>query len=120
MRLLHGHFRKHKQSKTYAARRNMLTRCYFPKHRAYKWYGERGITVCPAWRGSFVSFLHDLGEANPGMSLERIDSNGNYEPANCRWIPLTEQNRNRPNFDKTRIGRAKRRKRCIKNQPEVR
>lgn len=58
-------------------------------------YGGRGITVCDRWRNDFATFLADIGP-RPSMkhSIDRINSDGNYEPANCRWILLSEQSGN--------------------------
>jgi hypothetical protein len=72
----------------------MLRRCYHPKIGAFAYYGGRGITVCERWH-SFENFLADMGEAPPGLTLERNDNDGNYEPGNCRWATRAEQNTNK-------------------------
>ena len=73
----------------------MKTRCTNSTHEAYPYYGGRGITVCERWQ-IFANFHEDMFiDWERGMSLDRIDPNGNYEPSNCRWIPLRFQAQNR-------------------------
>ena len=74
----------------------MLQRCNNEKCPNYKNYGARGITVCERWT-SFDNFLEDLGPRPTGMSLERIQVDGNYEPSNCKWATYEEQQNNRTN-----------------------
>lgn len=81
--------------------RNMMLRCFNPQSRQYKWWGERGITVCSVWQDP-VAFVQ-WGRINykPGLTLDRKDNNGNYEPGNCTWITMKEQARNRRPKTKT-------------------
>ena len=73
----------------------MRQRCLNPKDTAFKYYGGRGIAICQRWLDSFEAFLADMGEAPPGLTLERNDNDGNYEPGNCRWATWAEQARNK-------------------------
>jgi hypothetical protein len=79
-------------------------RCYNPKAHNYRWYGARGITVCDEWRhnaGAFIAYIErELGPRPPGMSLDRIRNDGNYEPGNVQWADALHQARNR----RTRTG----------------
>ena len=72
-------------------------RCYNTNNKNYALYGGRGITICDRWRNSFAAFLEDMGASGPGLTLDRKDSNGNYEPGNCRWATQKQQCRNRRN-----------------------
>lgn len=74
----------------------MKDRCLNSKHKAYKYYGGRGIKVCDRWLNSFENFILDMGKKPaPELSLERIENDGNYEPGNCRWATSKEQRLNR-------------------------
>jgi hypothetical protein len=74
----------------------MKQRCLNPKNSNYSRYGGRGIKICDKWL-SFEGFYSDMGDRSKGMSLDRIDVNGNYEPLNCRWATKKEQLRNKRN-----------------------
>jgi hypothetical protein len=79
----------------------MHVRCYRPSNQSYKYYGARGITVCERW-SDFETFLRDMGPRPSGLTLGRIDNDGNYEPANCRWETDVEQAANkRPPYSVT-------------------
>lgn len=72
----------------------MKKRCVNPNNIDYRYYGGRGITFCERWL-DFSNFLEDMGEKPSGLTLDRIDSDGHYEPTNCRWASRKEQSRNR-------------------------
>lgn len=73
----------------------MIQRCSNPKHRDYPNYGARGIRVCDRWLQTPANFITDMGPCPDGMSLDRKDSNGNYEPSNCRWATDNTQAQNK-------------------------
>jgi hypothetical protein len=83
------------RSTEYSTWSGMKSRCYDEKDGSYPRYGGRGITVCKEWRQSFERFYLDMG-ARPSNkhSIDRIDSNGNYNPENCRWSDAKAQARN--------------------------
>lgn len=81
----------------YSCYLGMIRRCYSKHTINYKWYGGQGVVVYFDWLGEdgFANFLRDMGERQDGMSLERKDPSGNYEPDNCCWIPLGHQWKNK-------------------------
>lgn len=72
----------------------MITRCYNKNAKSFADYGARGIVVCDSWR-QFENFLTDMGARPAGMTIDRKDVNGHYEPGNCRWADAKTQSRNR-------------------------
>lgn len=72
----------------------MIQRCTNPEATGYKYWGGRGIAVCRYWR-KFQNFYKDMGNKPKGMTLDRVDNNGNYEPRNCRWATWKMQNNNK-------------------------
>lgn len=84
-----------KGTKEYAAWNNMMTRCYNKKAGDYPYYGGRGIAVCQRWQDGVEDFIKDMGKKPEGLTLERIDVNGDYEPGNCTWVSHRQQMLNR-------------------------
>lgn len=73
----------------------MRNRCRNPKNKDFPRYGGRGIKVCERWE-SFKNFLADMGQVPaPGLTIDRINNDGNYEPGNCRWATRLQQVLNR-------------------------
>lgn len=80
--------------KAFAVWRSMLDRCRLPTHQAWKNYGARGISVCESWQ-EFSNFWADMGPTYAeGLTLDRVDNDGNYTPENCRWTTRKQQARN--------------------------
>ena len=82
-------------TRTYYAWRSMRSRCFSKTNASYQHYGGRGISVCERWENDYDAFFEDMGEAPDGMSLDRIDVDGNYTPENCRWATTYEQASNK-------------------------
>lgn len=94
-----GSLRTHSmcKSRIYGIWSGMLQRCTNPRRDYYENYGGRGIKVCPEWF-SFDTFYADMCPTYvPGLSIDRIDNNGDYEPSNCRWATDTQQSRSNRN-----------------------
>ena len=93
---VHGAARQGRNTPEYKAWLQMRQRCYQPTAVRYARYGGRGIKVCDRWRNDFAAFLADIGaKPSPKHSVDRIDSNADYTPENCRWATAKEQARNK-------------------------
>lgn len=91
------------RTRLYRIWESMKKRCYNKNNPSYKWYGERGVGVCAAWKNDFASFAkwatqNGYDAANKRLSIDRIDNNKGYSPKNCRWVPLEDQPRNRRGY----------------------
>lgn len=80
----------------YQTWKSMKNRCCNPKDKAYKYYGGKGVSVCPRWLNSFAAFVSDMGpKPTKKHSLDRLTPSHNYGPETCRWATDVEQRRNR-------------------------
>ncbi len=105
LRVRHGLVRDSRR--TYESYKGMIRRCYDPDHVHYENYGGRGIGVCDRWRNDPKAFFTDMGERPEGLTLDRIDNDGHYEPSNCRWATWTVQAANkRPRRPRTATAAA--------------
>ena len=86
-----------KKEKLYSIWRGIKIRCLNKNHHAYKYYGGKGVSVYPEWAESYEVFREWAFQNGykEGLTLDRINGNGNYEPSNCRWTDMTTQNRNK-------------------------
>ena len=81
-----------KHTKLYRKWEYMKSRCNNPNTKYFRFYGGKGVKVCNDWNNNFMSFK-EWSESNgyeDGLTIDRIDSNGNYEPSNCQWITMNE------------------------------
>jgi hypothetical protein len=101
--LLAERFTKHAESHTplYAVWSEMKSRCNNPNNCSAKYYHDKGIRVCSDWDNSYTNFAawaksHGYKK---GLTIDRIETAGNYEPSNCRFVSRKIQNRNKPNLN---------------------
>ena len=80
------------KTRTYKTWKEMRQRCNNPNNDKWKWYGGRGIRICSRW-DIFEAFLQDMGERPEGMTLDRVDNDGDYEMSNCVWASHKDQTR---------------------------
>lgn len=79
----------------YATWLHIIQRTGNPNNKAYKHYGGRGIKMCDRWKESFSNFYEDMGKRPDGLTIERVNNDGDYEPSNCIWADRLTQARNR-------------------------
>lgn len=91
----HGHSRKGQYSKEYYVWYAAKQRCTNPRVASYRFYGARGIAMCPEWISDFAAFFAHIGPRPDGTSIDRIDNDRGYEPGNVRWATPKEQAANR-------------------------
>jgi len=89
---IHGDAKRNNRAKLYKIWIGMKSRCYNPSRWDYKYYGKKGIIVCNEWRDDYNDFKlwAILTGYQEGLSIDRINSSGNYEPKNCQWITHSE------------------------------
>lgn len=93
----HGLAKRDKKHYLYSTWKNMRNRCNNPNNDDYEYYGGLGVKVCKRW-DNFQNFIDDMGDRPEGMTLDRINPNGNYCKNNCQWTTIEEQRNNqRPN-----------------------
>lgn len=93
-KIIHGE----SYNRVYRVWRHMLDRCENQTHNRYPQYGGRGIQVCEEWHNAkeFIEWAYTNGYTD-NLQIDRIDTNGNYEPNNCRFVTCKENNRNKRN-----------------------
>lgn len=86
------------KDRLYCVWKTMRQRCNNPNSHDYKWYGALGINICKEWEDpkAFISWAKSSGYKK-GLTIDRIDMNGNYEPNNCRWVTIGQQQKNKRN-----------------------
>jgi hypothetical protein len=95
--ITHGQTVGWKWTTTYRCYRAMIARCIYPSQMYYDDYGGRGIKVCDRWMhgengmSGYECFVADMGEKPRGLTIDRKNNDGNYEPGNCRWATQSEQ-----------------------------
>ena len=85
------------KNRLYNIYQGMTKRCYYPDNQNYKYYGGKGIVICNEWKSNFSAFKKWALENGyqDNLTIDRINTNGNYEPSNCRWVSMKEQCNNR-------------------------
>jgi len=93
---IHGDTKEGGAVRLYRIWKGIKSRCFNPKQQNYKRYGGKGIKICDEWKNSYLTFK-SWALANGyrhNLTIDRIDSDGNYCPENCHWLTLSENSRN--------------------------
>ena len=90
--------RTQSKDRLYCVWKTMRQRCNNPTSHDYKWYGAEGVKICEDWNNvdNFIAWAKKSGYRK-GLTIDRINNNGNYEPSNCRWITIQQQQKNKKN-----------------------
>lgn len=94
-RRIHGGTSGGRHERLHNIWRGMRERCNNPRNISYKWYGQKGVKVCREWQDDYAAFREwaITNGYSDSLTIDRIDSNGNYEPNNCRWLTQAENAR---------------------------
>ncbi len=99
--LKHGYLKRGKEHPLAKVLRSIRSRCLYPSHDRYPCYGGKGVKICDEWvgEGSIPNFIEwaERSGYKEGLTIDRVDNDGNYEPSNCRWVTVHTQMRNRSN-----------------------
>jgi len=115
---IHNDNRKGKRKRLYVIWFNIKQRCCNPKATSYPRYGKKGIAVCEEWKNNYLNFKSwALSNGyKDDLTIDRIDSKGNYEPLNCRWVTCKDQSRN---TSRNRLFESNGKKRCLSEWREL-
>ncbi|MCK4819773.1 hypothetical protein KA005_28660 [bacterium] len=107
----HGDSSNKRRIRLYTIWLGMNSRCYYKKAPSYKYYGAKGIQVCPEWRDSYFAFkVWALANGYSGnLTIDRINHKGNYEPSNCQWL-TNQENAIKANESRSLIKKLKKEK----------
>jgi len=103
----------------YSTYYRIIAFCYNPKNKKYPRYGGRGITMCKRWKDDRELFFQDMEPGwERGLTIERINNDGNYSPENCKWATFIEQSRNKKNISLS-MEKARLIRKIYKDDPDM-